>query len=67
MIQTSGSYTRTVSTTGSAPIISHPIAALDGYLQFNVPFNKTSYLIPSGSVATSQPISNPEGVGATLT
>lgn len=63
----SGSYTRTVSTTGSAPEISHPGAGLDGYFQFNVPFNKTTFAIPNGSAAPTMPISNPEGVSATLT
>lgn len=64
---TSGTYTRTVSTTESAPQVSHPPASLDGYFQFNVPFNKTSFVIPSGSVQPTQPIGNPEGVSATLT
>ncbi|MCC7434554.1 MAG: hypothetical protein IT363_07700 [Methanoregulaceae archaeon] len=67
IIQTSGTYTRTYSTTGSAPIVTQVPASLDGYFTFNVPFNTTTYVIPSGSVAPTLPIQNSEGVSATLT
>lgn len=66
-IQTSGTYTRTSTTTGSAPVVTQVPAVLDGYFQFNVPFNTTSYVIPSGSVAPTMPIGTPDGVSATLT
>lgn len=66
-IQTSGTYTRTESTTGSAPKVTQVGAVLDGYFTFNMPFNTTTYVIPGGSTPPTQPIGNPEGVSATLT
>jgi len=66
-IQTSGTFTQTRTTTGSSPVVTQLPANLDGYFQFNVPFNKTTYVIPSGSAPTTMPIGTPDGVSATLT
>lgn len=66
-IQTSGTYTRTETNTGSTPVVTQVPAMLDGYFTFNVPFNKTTYVIPSGSFAPTLPIQNSEGVSSTLT
>lgn len=66
-ISASGSYTRTETTTGSAPRVTQPMAQLDGYFTYSIPFNTTTYVIPSGSANPTMPIGNPEGVSATLT
>lgn len=67
VILTSGTFTRTVRTTGSPPNVSQLTASLDGYFRLAIPFNTTTFTIPAGSANPTNPIGNPEGVSASLT
>ncbi len=60
----SNSGTFTQKTNGKSTTLT---SALAGYLTFAIPLNKTSYLIPAGSVAPATDLGVPYAVSASLT